>query len=64
MLGDSGVAAGVRRLEALTATAARRHLNAAAAALQGTAATLKVSVPDVEARVAALVDERRSWSAN
>ncbi len=59
VLGDSGVAAGVRRLEALTATAARRHLNAAATALQGTAAVLKVSVPDVETRVAALVDERR-----
>ncbi len=59
VLGDSGVAAGVRRLEALTATAARRHLNAAASALHGAAAALKVSVPDVEARVIALVDERR-----
>ncbi|WP_029004532.1 alanine--tRNA ligase [Azorhizobium doebereinerae] len=59
VLSDSGVAAGVRRLEALTATAARRHLNAANTALLATAGTLKVSVPEVEARVAALVDERR-----
>ncbi|TDT90352.1 alanyl-tRNA synthetase [Azorhizobium sp. AG788] len=59
VLADSGVAAGVRRLEALTATAARRHLNAASAALQTTAGTLKVSTAEVEARVAALVEERR-----
>ncbi|BAF88852.1 alanyl-tRNA synthetase [Azorhizobium caulinodans ORS 571] len=59
VLADSGVAAGVRRLEALTATAARRHLNAASTALQTTAGTLKVSTAEVEARVAALVEERR-----
>ncbi len=59
VLADSGVAAGVRRLEALTATAARRHLNAASTALHTTAGTLKVSTAEVEARVAALVEERR-----
>lgn len=59
VLADSGVAAGVRRLEALTATAARRHLNAASAALHTTAGTLKVSTAEVEARVATLVEERR-----
>ncbi|MGU3494937.1 alanine--tRNA ligase [Xanthobacteraceae bacterium A53D] len=59
VLSDSGVAAGVRRLEALTGTTARRHLNTANAALQGAAGVLKVSVPEVEARVAVLMEERK-----
>ncbi|GGF55426.1 alanine--tRNA ligase [Azorhizobium oxalatiphilum] len=59
VLSDSGVAAGVRRLEALTGTVARRHLNTANAALQGAAGALKVSVPEVEARVAVLMEERK-----
>ena len=59
VVGESAVASGVRRIEALTATLARHHLNAANSALQAAAATLKVGVADVEARVAALVDERR-----
>ncbi|OYW61373.1 MAG: alanine--tRNA ligase [Rhizobiales bacterium 12-68-15] len=59
VVGESAVASGVRRIEALTATRARHHLNAANTALQAAAASLKVGVADVEARVAALVDERR-----
>lgn len=59
VLGESAVASGVRRIEALTATQARHHLNAANTALQGAAASLKVGVSDVEARIAALVEERR-----
>ncbi len=59
LVSESAVGAGVRRIEALTATQARHHLNTANAALQAAAASLKVPVGDVEARVAALVDERR-----
>ncbi|MEP9379683.1 alanine--tRNA ligase [Aquabacter sp. CN5-332] len=59
LVGESAVGAGVRRLEALTATQARHHLNAANASLQAASAALKVPVGEVEARVAALVEERR-----
>ncbi|MEW6257193.1 MAG: alanine--tRNA ligase, partial [Pseudomonadota bacterium] len=59
LVAESAVASGVRRVEALTATHARHHLNAANAALQAAAATLKAPVGEVDARVAALVEERR-----
>ena len=60
ILGESGVAAGVRRLEALTGEAARRHLRGETATLDATAALLKVPVSDLPGRVAALVEERRT----
>jgi alanyl-tRNA synthetase len=56
---EGAVAAGVRRLEALTGEAARRHLAEQEARLKAVAATLKVSVADVEARVAQLAEDRR-----
>ncbi|MFG1346751.1 alanine--tRNA ligase [Xanthobacter autotrophicus DSM 431] len=59
VVSEGAVASGVRRIEALTANAARHHLNTASAALAASAATLKTSVSEVEARVAALVEERR-----
>ncbi|MCB4768376.1 alanine--tRNA ligase [Ancylobacter sp. Lp-2] len=59
VLGESAVGAGVRRLEAMTADAARHHLDAQNKALQATAAVLKAPVGEVEARVAQLVEERR-----
>ncbi|MDI4655429.1 alanine--tRNA ligase [Xanthobacter autotrophicus] len=59
VVSEGAVGSGVRRIEALTADAARRHLNAASAALAGTAAVLKAPVAEVEARVATLVEERR-----
>ncbi|MGQ3671229.1 alanine--tRNA ligase [Xanthobacter sp. TB0136] len=59
VISESAVASGVRRLEALTADAARHHLNGGTAALQGAAAILKAPVAEVEERLAALVDERR-----
>ncbi|MFG1370940.1 alanine--tRNA ligase [Xanthobacter oligotrophicus] len=59
VVSEGAVGSGVRRIEALTADAARRHLNAASAALAGTAAVLKAPVAEVEARVAILVEERR-----
>ncbi|MFG1349770.1 alanine--tRNA ligase [Xanthobacter autotrophicus] len=59
VVSEGAVGSGVRRIEALTADAARRHLNAASAALAGTAAVLKAPVAEVEARVATLVEDRR-----
>ncbi|MFH1554515.1 MAG: alanine--tRNA ligase [Pseudomonadota bacterium] len=59
IVSESAVASGVRRLEALTATTARHHLNAANAALQSASASLKTVPADLDARITALVDERR-----
>ncbi|THF54731.1 alanine--tRNA ligase [Ollibium composti] len=59
ILSDSPVAAGVRRIEALTGEAARRHLDDQDRLLKQVAATLKISPADVPARVEALVEERR-----
>jgi alanyl-tRNA synthetase len=60
LLGDSASSAGVRRIEALTGEAARRHLAEQAARLAEAAATLKAQPGDVPARVRALLDERRA----
>jgi alanyl-tRNA synthetase len=59
LLGDGAVAAGVRRIEALTGDAARRHLDEQERRLKAVAAALKVSPADAPARVEALLDERR-----
>jgi alanyl-tRNA synthetase len=59
VLGDSGVAAGVRRVEALTGKAARKHANAVAQVAKSAAAELKAPVEDVPARLAALFDDRK-----
>ena len=59
VVSEGAVAAGVRRIEALTAKAARHHLNASNSALQGAASILKAPVSEVEARIAILVEERR-----
>ncbi len=59
IVSDSGVAAGVRRIEALTGEAARKHLDEQDRRLKTVAATLKVSPADVPARVEALLDERK-----
>ncbi len=59
-LTDGAVAAGVRRLEALTGRAARKHANALAQAATATASELlRVNVTDMPARVSQLLDERR-----
>jgi alanyl-tRNA synthetase len=58
-LSDAGVAAGVRRLEALTGPNARKAANATIALARTAAAELKSPLEDVPARVAALLDERR-----
>ncbi len=57
---DSAVAAGVRRLEALTGKAARKHANAIVQVANETASDLlRVTVPDMPARVSQLLDERK-----
>ncbi|MGO4735062.1 alanine--tRNA ligase [Bosea sp. 2KB_26] len=57
--GESAVAAGVRRLEAVTGAEARRQLNTDARRLRDLAALLKVPAAEAETRLAALVEERR-----
>lgn len=59
ILSDSAVAAGVRRIEALTGEAARRHLDEQDKRLKAAAATLKISPADVPSRVEALLEERK-----
>jgi len=58
-LTDSGVAAGVRRIEAVTGRAARKAAQAAAQLAKAVSSELKVSVEDVPARLHALLEERR-----
>ncbi len=59
MLAESAVAAGVRRIEALTSEGARRWLEGQAEAARQAAAVLKTSPAELPARIAALSDERR-----
>ncbi|HWJ88361.1 MAG TPA: alanine--tRNA ligase [Pelagibacterium sp.] len=56
---ESSVAAGVRRVEALTADGARAHLTEQEDQLKAIATALKVSPRDAAARVSALVEERK-----
>jgi len=58
-LSDSGVASGVRRLEALTAKAARKAANKQVQVVKLAAAELKAPLEEMPARIAALLDERR-----
>jgi alanyl-tRNA synthetase len=58
-LTDAGVAAGVRRLEALTGTAARKAANHAITLAKNAAAEIKAPLDEMPARLAALIDERR-----
>ena len=59
MAAESGVAAGVRRVEALTGAAARQHLAEQEKRLKAVAAALKVRPEEAAERVLALVEERR-----
>jgi alanyl-tRNA synthetase len=56
---ESGVAAGVRRIEAGTGAAALAHLKAQAGLAKSLAANLKTPLEKLPERVAALSDERR-----
>ncbi len=59
IISESAVAAGVRRIEALTGEAARKWLTEREDKLKETAAALKTSPDDVPARVATLLEDRR-----
>ncbi len=60
VVSDSGVAAGVRRLEALTGRAARKAANTTMQAAQQVATDLlRVSISEMPARVVQLLDERK-----
>jgi alanyl-tRNA synthetase len=59
LVSEAGVASGVRRIEALTGNAARRHLAEQEKRLRAVALALKVRPDEAAERAAALVEERR-----
>ncbi len=59
IVSESAVSSGVRRIEAMTGEGAFRYLASREDALKGAAAVLRTTPDDVEARVTALLDERR-----
>ena len=59
LVGEAGVAAGVRRIEALTGKAARKAAHKQLQVLKAAAAELKVPVEEMPGRVAVLLDERK-----
>jgi alanyl-tRNA synthetase len=59
VVSESAVAAGVRRLEAMTGDAARRHLAEQSRKLQAIAGLLKTPVDEAAERLAALMEDRR-----
>ncbi len=58
-LSDSGVAAGVRRLEALTGKVARKSVEHQVQIAKAAAAELKTPLEEMPARIASLLDERK-----
>ena len=58
-LSDSGVAAGVRRIEALTGSTARKYAHHLGELAKAASAELKVPLEDMPARLAQVLDERR-----
>ncbi|HEV1999205.1 MAG TPA: DHHA1 domain-containing protein, partial [Xanthobacteraceae bacterium] len=59
LVAQSGVAAGVRRIEALTGDAARHHLAGEARALRGVADALRAPVEEVTSRIEALLEDKK-----
>ncbi|MEN9683600.1 MAG: hypothetical protein RLZZ427_1351, partial [Pseudomonadota bacterium] len=59
IVAESAVSSGVRRIEALTGEGARRWLVEREEQLKAAAAVLRTTPDEVEARVAALLDERK-----
>ncbi|XSC48136.1 alanine--tRNA ligase [Bradyrhizobium sp. RDT10] len=57
--GESAVASGVRRIEALTGRHARKHANDTMSIAKTAALELRTSVDDMPARIAALMEERK-----
>jgi alanyl-tRNA synthetase len=59
VIAESGVSAGVRRIEALTATAARHNANNLARIAKAAAAELRAPIEELPARLGTLIDERK-----
>jgi alanyl-tRNA synthetase len=59
LVSEGAVAAGVRRIEALTGAEARMHLDAQDKRMREVAGLLKIGADDVPARVAQLVEDRK-----
>ena len=57
--GESAVASGVRRIEALTGNNARHAVNATIQTAKAAAAEMKTTLDDLPARVASLIEERK-----
>jgi alanyl-tRNA synthetase len=57
--GESAVASGVRRIEALTGNHARKHANETMALARTAANELRTSLDEVPARIASLMEERK-----
>jgi alanyl-tRNA synthetase len=57
--GESAVASGVRRIEALTGNHARKHVNDAIALAKTAAMELRTTLEDMPARIASLMEERK-----
>jgi alanyl-tRNA synthetase len=59
IVSEGGLAAGVRRLEAVTGAAAQAHVAEEESVLREAASLLKAAPSDLPGRIAALLDERR-----
>src|SRR5256885_2279915 len=59
VVGEAGVAAGVRRIEALTGTAARKAAHHVAQVAKAAAGELKVSLEDLPNRLSGVLDDRK-----
>ena len=59
LVGESGVAAGVRRIEALTGTSARKAANKQLQVVKAAAAELKVPLEEMPGRIGTLLDDRK-----
>ncbi|WP_438275889.1 alanine--tRNA ligase [Nitrobacter sp.] len=59
VIGESAVASGVRRIEALTGHHARRHANDAIQLAKTAAGELRTTLDDMPARIASLMEERK-----
>ena len=60
IVSEGGVAAGVRRIEAVTGANALAYLQSLEATVQSVAATLKTPVPEVQPRLAQLLEQVRA----
>ena len=60
IVSESGISAGIRRIEALSGKAALQHIRVQERALRETAALLNVSTVDVTERVSRLLEERKA----